>query len=200
MYEHNRGEATTVVIVVLVLIVLTALGWIFWQNFIHKETTKTETDLIIVDKSKDGVKKDETPVASESVLSLSKYGVEIPLGGVTTKYTAVYETYDGGDHYEIRTQIGGCGTVGTGAIVREGKTGETTPYKPGEMRGDWSNRTWGDLAADSRYSDRFVVVDGEVYSYIHPQNVMCDGEEQNQEVAATKLVQSTLFKRLRSIK
>ncbi len=197
--RSHKGEAHTIIIIVLVVALIAALGWIFWQNFIQKQDTANDTDNTTkVEETPKTDTPDNTPV--ESVLSLSNYGVEIPLGDVTTKYTAVYETYDGGDRYEIRTQIGNCGVVGTGVIVRAGKINETTPYKTNEMNGAWANRTWGEVAADSDYSDMFVVVGDEAYYYVHPQNVMCQGEEQTQEVAATKTVQNTLFKKLRAAK
>lgn len=53
MKKHSQqGSAHAVVVIVLVLALLTALGWIFYQNFIHKEPVKKETDLIVVDKDK----------------------------------------------------------------------------------------------------------------------------------------------------
>lgn len=194
--QTQKGEAHTIIIIVLVVALVGALGWIFWQNFIQGkgDTKNTDNTAKVEDAPKDNAADNKT---AEPVLSLSSYGVEIPLGDVTTKYTAVYETYDGGDHYEIRTQIGSCGTVAVGVIARVGKTNETTPYKADEMYGGWANRTWADVAADNEYSNQFVVVGNEVYHYIHPQSVMCVGEEQDQEVAATKLVQNTLFKKLR---
>lgn len=41
--KPQRGSAHVLVVVILVLVLITALGWIFWQNFIHKETTQTDT-------------------------------------------------------------------------------------------------------------------------------------------------------------
>ena len=52
MQHSQKGSAHVVVTICLVIALIFALGWIFWQNFIHKESTKKETDLIVVDKSK----------------------------------------------------------------------------------------------------------------------------------------------------
>lgn len=56
--KHTRktkqaGDAHALVIVGLVLALVTALGWIFWQNFIHKEPIKRDTDLVIMNKKND---------------------------------------------------------------------------------------------------------------------------------------------------
>ncbi|HEY1085729.1 MAG TPA: hypothetical protein VGE34_03330 [Candidatus Saccharimonadales bacterium] len=42
--KKQSGSAHVVIIIVLVLALLTSLGWIFWQNFIYKEPVVTKTD------------------------------------------------------------------------------------------------------------------------------------------------------------
>ena len=59
--SSQRGSAHVVVTLCLVIALLFALGWIFWQNFVHKESTKKDTDLIVVDKDKGTGKKSEAP-------------------------------------------------------------------------------------------------------------------------------------------
>lgn len=49
---NQRGSAHVVVIICLVLALLTSLGWIFYQNFIAGDTTKKETELLVVEKDK----------------------------------------------------------------------------------------------------------------------------------------------------
>lgn len=46
----QRGSAHVVIIICLVIALITALGWIFWQNFVHKEATKKDTELVVVKK------------------------------------------------------------------------------------------------------------------------------------------------------
>lgn len=50
---HQQGSAHVVIVICLVLALLTALGWIFWQNFIHKEPVQKETEVVTVDKNQD---------------------------------------------------------------------------------------------------------------------------------------------------
>lgn len=46
----EKGSALVVVTACLVIALLFALGWIFWQNFVHKDETKTTADTSVVDK------------------------------------------------------------------------------------------------------------------------------------------------------
>lgn len=52
-YHAQKGSAHAVVVICLVLALITALGWIFWQNFIHKEPTNKQTDVVVVHKDKE---------------------------------------------------------------------------------------------------------------------------------------------------
>lgn len=53
MNKHTQnGSAHVLVTACLVVVLLFALGWIFWQNFVHKEAANKDTDTIVVDKTK----------------------------------------------------------------------------------------------------------------------------------------------------
>ncbi len=52
MKHQQQGSAHAVVVIVLVLALITALGWIFYQNFVYKAPTKKDTELVVIDKSK----------------------------------------------------------------------------------------------------------------------------------------------------
>lgn len=58
MKKHSpqQGSAHVIVTICLVLGLITALGWIFYQNFILKEPVQKDTELVVVDKSKDDQK------------------------------------------------------------------------------------------------------------------------------------------------
>ena len=47
-HTSHTGSAHIVVIICLVLALITALGWIFYQNFIHKETPQKDHEVTIV--------------------------------------------------------------------------------------------------------------------------------------------------------
>lgn len=52
-YTTQQGSAHVVIVICLVLGLVTALGWIFYQNFIHKETPQKDTELVVVNKDSD---------------------------------------------------------------------------------------------------------------------------------------------------
>lgn len=49
--QHERGSAHVVIIIILIVALLGALGWIFWQNFILKQSN-TSSDKPVVIKQK----------------------------------------------------------------------------------------------------------------------------------------------------
>lgn len=57
MEQQKRRKSTRVVIISLAVALAFALGWIVWQNFIFKEGTKKDVDLVVVDKKKEQAKK-----------------------------------------------------------------------------------------------------------------------------------------------
>lgn len=61
-YSHSQGFAHAFLVIGLIVALLGALGFIFWQNFIHNETTVTKTETVTkpasepeVDENKDYV-------------------------------------------------------------------------------------------------------------------------------------------------
>lgn len=62
-HSSQQGSAHVIVTVCLVLGLITALGWIFYQNFVYKEVPQKDTELVIVEK--DGVEKDKNQEPSE---------------------------------------------------------------------------------------------------------------------------------------
>lgn len=90
----------TVVVVCLTLALLTALGWIFWQNFVYKTEPQKDTELLVVDKpasKDDSIKADEndksinlnentktdddnkptSPNSNEGYLPVTQWGIRI---------------------------------------------------------------------------------------------------------------------------
>ena len=50
---EQNGSVHVVVVVTLVLVLVVALGFIFWQNFIHKEPNVTKTETVTKTQTKD---------------------------------------------------------------------------------------------------------------------------------------------------
>ncbi|HEY0965077.1 MAG TPA: hypothetical protein VGE13_01210 [Candidatus Saccharimonadales bacterium] len=78
---YQRGSAHIVIIICLVLALVTTLGWVFYQNFIYKETPNKDTDLIVVEKKDDSPdkSKDTNEQDSEDFLAISSWNVKFKL-------------------------------------------------------------------------------------------------------------------------
>jgi len=86
MKKHYReqGSAHAVIVVCLVLALLTALGWIFYQNFAYKESVKKESELIAIGKDDEEAEADQEELLSADWLEYSspkqEYKVRLPDG------------------------------------------------------------------------------------------------------------------------
>ncbi len=60
--NSQQGSVHVVITICLVVALIFALGWIFWQNFIHKEATKKDTELVVIDKTKRDNKPADTSI------------------------------------------------------------------------------------------------------------------------------------------
>jgi uncharacterized protein YxeA len=59
-YLSQKGSMEAIIMICLVLALITALGWIFWQNFIHKEEANKQTDVVVIEKNKTASKDSAT--------------------------------------------------------------------------------------------------------------------------------------------
>ncbi len=82
--KSQKGSAHVVIIAVLVLTLIAALGWIFWQNFIYKEPTISNTEVVKVNQN--------TAIEEETSPSQSP---ETRLQELYDKYLADTSTYKG---------------------------------------------------------------------------------------------------------
>lgn len=119
MNKYQRGDAMTIVLVVLVVVLAGALGFVVWKNYANKktdqqqETTQTQT---------------EQPKAAEKVLALERWGVEVPLGDETTTYTAQYGEEDGMRYYDVKANVLESCNSGIGRVMQvdEAQAGDGT--------------------------------------------------------------------------
>jgi hypothetical protein len=86
MKKHFREQrsAKVVIVVCLVLVLLTALGWIFYQNFVYKESVKQDSELIVTSKEDEVADADMEQLLSADWLEYSspkqEYRVRLPDG------------------------------------------------------------------------------------------------------------------------
>lgn len=140
-YSTQQGSTHAVVVVCLALALLTALGWIFYQNFIYKETPKKDTDLVVVEKDNEGDSDDsaklEKVTTSDYTFELPKRFSKVSEQQFTTtaslKAEASYLDQETGDYFEVLKPAGAGGGMsadafwsysigGGGAIVVEDRS------------------------------------------------------------------------------
>ncbi len=59
-YRKQTGSAHVAISIVLVIGLLAALGWIFWQNFVQEETVKKPQKVVLSETKDESPKKDNT--------------------------------------------------------------------------------------------------------------------------------------------
>lgn len=117
---YSKGSAHVVVTVILVIALLGAVGFIFWQNFIKTELV-SQTKVEVQDKTSD-VKKDEVQDENEGYVVLREWNVrfKLPQGSEEIVYYPAQTQV--GAHYEFTTKrvenLGeGCVEPGVNGIV-----------------------------------------------------------------------------------
>lgn len=85
--NKQQGSAHVVITIVLILTLLTALGWIFWQNFIHKEPASKNSEVVVVDKDKnDGAGEKDTNNKNSNVDLVAGSSSKKFLAGIDFQY------------------------------------------------------------------------------------------------------------------
>jgi len=141
--NYQQGSAHVVAIICLVLALLTALSWVFYQNFIHKDQPQKTTDLVIVDKKATDNLKSSNPTAtqdensaSSSPILLSEWGMKLIPSSTLESMNPKIETIvnngvqDGSDktYYSLTTSQVSCTSKGSVSIHRStGGGGLTDP-------------------------------------------------------------------------
>ncbi|HCR55470.1 TPA: hypothetical protein DIV49_00705 [Candidatus Saccharibacteria bacterium] len=127
--KNETGSAHAVVIIVLVLALITALGWIFWQNFIMKKVDTTKTELVVVDKNKNDAGNEEN--ADNKTLSTSIFSFEYPSDWIERSASAVsgLDARVDSANYEANVGMG----LKSGAKITVSSTKAVSPFTPPDM-------------------------------------------------------------------
>lgn len=162
MRSYHKGSAHVVVIIILVVALVGALGFVFYQNFIEKKPAEQKT----ADTAKDTpAKTDTTPKADETnYLVIKEWGVKLPAEGVlegAAYYTDTVQNTDGSEQlavYLTTTKLrtlakcdsseASCASAG-GALER-GKADDTFYGGAGQSIGKYKD--YGTRVGDYYYS------------------------------------------------
>lgn len=124
-----------VVIVCLVLVLVVALGWIFYQNFIYKAPTQQTTTQgsSVQNDTSDVPQQEQVTEDSKTVLALLDWGVEVPVSDSSYKFVAKGDgSVDAPKNtvyiqsLEVATKCVNDGTVGMVNLEAEGATAKTS--------------------------------------------------------------------------
>ena len=94
-HSHSQGFAHAFLVIGLVIALLFALGFIFWQNFIHKEPTTTE---IVTTTPK------EKTDLNKGYLVLEDWGIKFKLPETKSKIVYYKVDNEAGPQYEFTTK------------------------------------------------------------------------------------------------
>lgn len=198
-HTTSRGSAHAVIIIVLVIALVGVLGFVFWQNFIQKSESTSETQ-----KQQTTSNVNESQSKQEKTLVLSRWGVEIPLTDETARLTA--EARDN-DYYEIKVPesvlFSDTAKTGTQVVGTVGRTDISNDSDKLDAEGT-AGKTLRQAIKDGDVEG--VIVDDYAYTFAARQQAAYLGGT-DKEAAADKvldtLAMKTLpeqFKKLRQIK
>lgn len=131
MKSKQQGSAHIVIIGILVAVIIAALGFIFWQNFMKEKPTSTNT------QTTNTTTKTDTAATAPRGLVFSAWNITVP---VTRTDFKIDNNAPGNsiEHYTITTQsitdeaakISGCNDIDLGSIQRVSsfEAGDPTPH------------------------------------------------------------------------
>lgn len=159
---QESGSAHVAVVVVLIVALIGALGFIFWQNFIQRKDSDTSTNTTQSAKSED------TRSVESRALALNQWGVSVPLTEDDPEYVSTYEKNTDEEVYlfsvkdedfcEEDSSIGVLWRAKLNDVITEQHGGDTSGI----------GKTWEEYYRDNEYVIR---IDGYVYVYSGPQSV-----------------------------
>lgn len=183
MKPPRRKTGRTVLLIVVIVLLASALGVLAWQQFSAKDTrgtTPSETPTTT---------QDQPPQKPENVLALSQWGLEIPLGENKAQYEAFAansgDVLDYGITLKNLSSIKGCNTAEAGP----GVLGHLTIIIKGYAE-----------TMDIKY-DATATVDGKEYGWqAEPTVENCATSKQDkQAIAAARDDMTKLVKNLRRV-
>lgn len=183
--QAERGEAHSVIIICLVVALVVALGWIFWQNFSNEKsevTDKQDTSTAARSAEDDAAELDKT----DNTLKLSELGVVVPLGDDDAyDFSAKYENNGYFIYSASVSKL--CGS--------EASVGAISKWNPADDGTGPSSAAYNQVGA--------VTIGGAKYLFISPQSACADpataqGDQANEMQGEASRAFGELFKNARA--
>jgi hypothetical protein len=173
---EKGSSAHIVIIIVLVVALLGALGFVFWQNFVNKPATTSTTDSLVLADNTD---------SENNNIAISEWGVS----GSYTKTNEslvqyILDTSNGYDYvyFDTTNVPDDCKSYG-GTIKRFGKTDDVV-YNSGST-GSTAVQIYDENGGDT---DKFKKIGDMYYLYEGPQSVCRMDNEDPGQIAAGDIV------------
>lgn len=170
--NKQSGFAHAVLIIGLVVALVGALGFIFWQNFIHKEPVVTKTETVGVKNP--AQEKQTNP--NEGFTVLADWNARFPSD--SQKYDLTKGSSDESEYYIISSQEVKERCTGSDAYI-----GTILRYEPNTKLSMYEGMTAREAFADANAK---VVTSKYIYIFAGPQSV-CSEEVQVQQFLTTNV-------------
>lgn len=167
MKKRQSGSAHLVITVILVVSLLGALGFIYWQNFINKKdqaVTPSTSQSTTTPTNPTTPTTPATPVASGD-LTISQWGVTMPAKGII-----------------VTGMSGSNASVTTQAIIDEAKKINCSDSGIGTI---YRTQSLSDIAP---YAATSPLINGYYYSYMQPSQASCVDGQGNPAVTINQLM------------
>lgn len=199
----NTGSIHATIAVGLVVILIAALGWVFYTNFVAKETTTIDTP----QQNTTSQENPEVTTKKDKVLRLEKWGAEIPiddpaLNDITVQYEedspeVDEDATDEDGSYSIRMPVqnpSSCSPTNEAGTVSVGRISRANPNDK-DPRND---KTYKEAGNDPEVKS---MVNLGQYTYIFDQiqSGPCEEDEINSMLWKKTESFYTLFQKIRSI-
>ncbi len=161
---NQRGNVMLVIVIVLAIALVSAIGFIVWQNVSDKKTPDSKEEI------SQQINKNVS-ASDEDLLVFPAWGVEMPLPDGTPALAFENERSSStGDWYSIVIDAEGCdGSLGS--VYRVSKNDRNTDDRsPASDKG----KTYGELAEENQYN--YALVDEYVYYFQWSMAPSCDNE------------------------
>jgi hypothetical protein len=182
----QKGSAHVTIIIGLVIALVGALGFVYWQNFIYKEPAVTKSNHVVVDNP--GTGNETQPNLHEGYTLLEDWSVRFPSGSM--KYELEKGSDSVSEYYMVRNEDvkKACGRTeaSVASIIRYESD---VRISEGIHEGMTAREAFANSSAK-------VVISKYTYVFAGPQSVCSDDDEANEVLSKNVIQLGAQFKKL----
>lgn len=205
--KSNKKGLVKVLLLLVVIVVAGLAGWKWYGQVQEYQNKVAEQDQRIYELQNElkKLKEEESAEPATEVVSLTEWGVEVPLGDNSSTFGTSFEN----GYYYITSKLAGCtlpqqvGSANVGAISRYMKSEKITSEEAGRLGDDqWASKTWAEYYNGMSEQDGVVTLEDYIYDFNGPQSGCAEydakGEETNRQHRKLTEEFKALFLKLRT--